>query len=474
MGVVGSSSLVVASNRGPLAIVPVEDGDDQVRRGGGGLVSGVQAAMLDEPGALWVCAALNDAERALARRSTDGRLSGISELAGSLRAGLDVRMLPVDPVTFRSAYNGIANSTLWFVLHMLYDLSRAPSFDASWRRKWAAYKRYNDEFAHAIADEAAVGARVVLQDYHLFLAPAVLRALRPDLRIAHFTHIPWVPPEYFSILPDDVAHDLLRGMLGADLLGFHTSRWADDFSRCCAALVDTEPAQVRVFPLGSDATDLTARASRRDVESRLLDLDRSVGDLLVIGRVDRTEPSKNVWRGLLSYRELLRTHAEWRGRVVHVVFDNPSREDLPEYREYAAALDRLARDIDDEFATDSWTPLILEIIDDYPAALALLRRSDVLFINSLRDGMNLVALEGVILSERHPAVVISRDTGAAHTLGPDAFSVNPYDVSAQSEALHAALSLPSDERAARAARMRIAATRLPPAEWFHAQLEALG
>jgi trehalose 6-phosphate synthase len=471
---VASSSLVVASNRGPLSIVAVEDGDDQVRRGGGGLVSGVQSAIADVAGALWVCAALNDSERALARRAAGGRLSEVASASGALRSGLDVRMLPIDPVTFRNAYNGIANSTLWFALHMLYDLSRAPSFDASWRRKWAAYRRYNEEFARAIAEEAAPHARVVLQDYHLFLAPAMLRERRPDLKIAHFTHIPWVAPEYFEILPDDVGASILDGLLGADLIGFHTRRWADDFTRCCKAVLGREPSNVGIFPLGSDATDLTARAARRDVESRLLDLARSVGDLLVIGRVDRTEPSKNVWRGMLAYRELLRTYPQWRGRVVHVVFDNPSREDLPEYREYAAGLDRLARDIDDEFGTDDWTPLVLEITEDYPGALAVLRRADVLFVNSVRDGMNLVVLEGVILSERAPAVVISRDMGAAETLGADALQVNPYDVSAQAQALHAALSLPEHERRAAAARMRERACRLPPAAWFQAQLDALG
>ena len=238
-------------------------------------------------------------------------------------------------------------------------------------------------------------------------------------------------------------------------------------------MLGREPEGVRVFPLGTDPDEMQKLAWRRDVESALKTLDAEVGDCRVIGRVDRTELSKNVWRGLLAYRELLRRYPQWRGRVVHAVFNNPSREDLPAYREYTASIERLTSDIEEEFATDDWTPVLLEIADDYPAALAALRRSDVVFINSVRDGMNLVVLEALVVSEHSPAVVLSRETGAADVLGGDALVVNPFDVSATADALHAALSMRRDDRTARAERMRRAAIALPPTEWFRAQLDAL-
>jgi trehalose 6-phosphate synthase len=159
--------------------------------------------------------------------------------------------------------------------------------------------------------------------------------------------------------------------------------------------------------------------------------------------------------------------------VVHVVYNYPSREDLPEYREYTAAVERLAREIDDEFSTDDWTPLVLEIGDDYPGSLAAMRRSDVVFVNSVRDGMNLVVLEGIVLSERDPAVVLTRDAGAADTLGDDAILINPFDVSQTAAALHDALAMASDERRDRARRLRKKAVALPPVPWFRAQLDAL-
>jgi trehalose 6-phosphate synthase len=275
------------------------------------------------------------------------------------------------------------------------------------------------------------------------------------------------------MLPDDVAHAVIDGMLGADVLGFHTERWAQLFRDTAQAVVGADATGVRAFPLGTDADEMHKLGRRRSVDSALQVLEDVVGDRLLIGRVDRTELSKNVWRGLLAYRELLRTRPEWLGRVVHAVYNNPSREDLPAYREYTARIERLAEEIDDEFGTDEWTPLVLEIGDDYPAALAVLRRSEVVFVNSVRDGMNLVVLEGLVLSEREPAVVLSRETGAAEVLGEDAIMINPFDVSATAQALHDALTMPRTERAARAERMRAAAIKLPPTEWFQAQLDAL-
>ncbi|MDT4941199.1 MAG: trehalose 6-phosphate synthase [Pseudonocardiales bacterium] len=470
----GRAPLLVASNRGPLRVVAVEAGDDEIRRGGGGLVSGIQSALAATPHAVWVCAAMNERERALARQAPDGRISELPQFADAMRGDFDVRLLAIEAQTFRNAYNGIANSTMWFVLHQLFDLPTQPSFDGSWRRQWASYVRYNQAFADALAAEAAPGAKVMVQDYHLFLVPRMLHDVRPDLRIAHFTHTPWVSPDYFMTLPDDVAYAVVDGMLGADLLGFHTARWAELFRETARTLAGREPSGVQVFPLGTDADAMRKLGGRRNVDSELKVLNELVGERAVIGRVDRTELSKNVWRGLLSYRELLRTHPEWHDRVVHVVYNNPSREDLPAYREYTARIERLAADIDEEFGTAEWTPLVLEIADDYPAALAVLRRSDVVFVNSVRDGMNLVVQEGLVLSERDPVAVVSRETGVAEMLGDDAITVNPFDVRASAEALHDALSMPGNERAARAERMRAAVVRLPPDEWFRAQLDQLG
>lgn len=511
------SQVLVASNRGPVSFSLSEDGALTMRRGGGGLVSGLAAVTgaprdpgpprpagatvspgtgstatgaagtgaeppADDPNVLWVCASLGEGDRTAARRSPDGRI----DLTGYETGGAAVRMLDIPEATFQRAYNAVANSTLWFVHHLLYDTPRSPHFDARARRDWQSYEAYNAAFADALARDAAQGAKAAIQDYHLSLAPRMLRERRPDLKIAHFSHTPWAPPEYFGLLPDAIGEQVLLGILGADHAGFLTERWASAFLDCCERLpgarVDRAArtvtcsghvTRVGVHGLGIDGAALRRRAAEQDVVERTRALREQVGDRRLIVRIDRTELSKNIVRGLAAYRELLVDHPEWRGRVVHLAFAYPSRYDLPEYREYTAAVQRMAKQITDEFGTADWDPLILQVNDDYPRSLAAYGLADVLLVNPIRDGMNLVAKEGPVLSERGCALVLSREAGAAAELSEDALMVNPYDVSQTAETLHRALLMPPAERAERCARLAAAATALPPQRWFADQLAAL-
>lgn len=476
----GAAPILVASNRGPVSFTAEDDGSLTLRRGGGGLVSGLSA--IDDPSAVWVCAALSEADRTAARRSPEGRL----DLGGFEVGGQLVRMLDIDPGTFARAYNGVANSTLWFVHHLLYETPVAPVFDDRFRREWDSYRAYNTAFAEALAAEAAPGAAVLIQDYHLSLAPAQLRELRPDLKIGHFSHTPWAPPEYYRMLPDDVAADVLTGILGTDRAAFLTRRWALAFADCCEAVLGAtvdraaltvthggRTTQLGVHGLGADADFLRERSHQPDVDARLATLKEAVGDRKTIVRVDRTELSKNIVRGLLAYRHLLRSRPDWQDKVVHVAFAYPSRHDLPEYREYTAAVQRIAQEINDEFGTPDWQPLILHVNDDFPRSLAAYRLADVALVNPIRDGMNLVAKEVPVVSDAGCALVLSREAGAFAEMAEDAITVNPYDVIATAEALHRALTMPAAERADRTKRLAAAATALPPQQWFLDQLNAL-
>jgi len=489
MGESQASGLVlIASNRGPVSFRRGDDGRLSAKRGGGGMVSGL-SAVADEGDMLWVCAALSDADRAAARAAPAGLLD--PDLVG---AGAAVRMLDIPPTIFQRAYNAVANSTLWFVHHMLYDTPNRPSFGPGFWREWDAFRTYNDTFAAALADAAdSVSAadhgaliRAAIQDYHLCLAPQMLADRAPDIRIAHFSHTPWAPPDYYRMLPGSVGREVLAGILGADHAGFLCQRWADAFVDCCQAFLDAKVDQDRgqvsygghvttigVHPLGVDADQLRARAAERDVQLRMEALAEATAGRKLIVRVDRTELSKNIVRGLEAYRELLRTRPEWHGKVVHVAFAYPSRHDLPEYREYTAAVQRLARQIEDEFAVPGWDPLLLEVNDDYPRSLAACRLADVLLINPIRDGMNLVAKEGPILSERGCALVLSTEAGAAAELGEYALLVNPFDVTQTAQALHHALAMGDEERIGRSAALAEAAAATPPTKWFAEQLAAL-
>ncbi|MER6274726.1 trehalose-6-phosphate synthase [Streptomyces sp900105245] len=466
------AEVLVASNRGPVSYTVDDDsgGALRARRGGGGLVSGLSAIGPDT-NAVWVCAALGDGDREAVRRADGGLLP--TEDTGGQR----VRMLDIDAEVHADAYNGIANSVLWFVHHMLYQTPLEPVFDAGFRRQWAAYEAYNRAFAEALAEEAAEGAAVLIQDYHLALAPRMLRRLRPDLRIGHFSHTPWAPPDYFRLLPDDIAAELLSGILGADRAAFLTQRWADAFKDCCHAVLGPgipSGTRIGVHGLGADGDFLRKRAHEPDVDERMAALRQEIGEgRRTIVRVDRTELSKNIVRGLLAYRQLLDDHPEWREKVVHVAFAYPSRQDLAVYRDYTAEVQRVAEEINARYGTPGWTPVELHVKDDFARSLAAYRLADVALVNPIRDGMNLVAKEIPLLSDEGCALVLSREAGAYEELGADAIVVNPYDVTGTADALHEALSLPREERAERSKRLAAAATALPPARWFLDQLHAL-
>ncbi|MFI6562930.1 trehalose-6-phosphate synthase [Streptomyces sp. NPDC050534] len=451
--------VLVASNRGPVSYEVQDDGSLSAKRGGGGLVSGLSAIGPDTD-VLWVCSALSDGDREAVRR-------GVGEDG--------VRMLDIPAGVHADAYNGIANSVLWFVHHLLYQTPLEPVFDAEFRRQWASYETYNRAFAEALAEEAAEGAAVLVQDYHLCLVPGMLRELRPDLRIGHFSHTPWAPAEYFRLLPDDIAEQVLRGMLGADRLGFLTRRWADAFTACCTALVGgLGGTEVGVHGLGADADFLRQRAHEADVAERMAALRSEIGEgRRTVVRVDRTELSKNIVRGLLAFRHLLDDRPEWRERVVHVAFAYPSRQDLAVYRDYTAEVQRVAEEINSRYGTPGWTPVVLHVQDDFARSLAAYRLADVALVNPIRDGMNLVAKEMPVVSDEGCVLVLSREAGAHAELGEDAITVNPYDIVETANALHEALTMPAGERAERTKRLAAAATALPPAQWFLDQLNAL-
>jgi len=485
--------VLVASNRGPVSYRFGADGSLTGRRGGGGLVAGVGsglAAVAPEAEVSWICAALSDADRAAAR-------SGAADLTEP--GDVPVQMLDIPPDTLDRAYNNVANSVLWFVHHMLFDTPDQPQFGPGFRPDWAAYLAYNQAFADALAQRSAPGGgerlggvRALIQDYHLSLVPRMLRdrlgGAAGDVGIAHFSHTPWAPADYYRLLPEEAGRAVLDGILGADQAGFHAARWAAAFLDCCETIlgahVDRDDAggkvtyrghvtEVAVHPLGVDAVSLRARAGASDVRAQVTSLSQATAGRKLIVRVDRTELSKNILRGLAAYRELLATRPEWHGRVVHLAFAYPSRSAVPAYRAYTDRVRQIAAEIAAEFGTPDWNPLILDVKDDYPRSLAACALADVLLVNPIRDGMNLVAQEGPVLSEKGCALVLSREAGAAATLGGDALLVNPFDISETAEALHRALAMPEAERRRRSDAIAAIAAASQPARWLGDQLAGL-
>jgi trehalose 6-phosphate synthase len=446
--------VVLASNRGPISF-ELGDGKLTTRRGAGGLIAVVGGA-LEGTDATWIAAALSDADREAASR-------GVIEAEG-----YRVHQLVVEDLA--AYYDVISNSTLWFLHHGLFDAPRRPRFDRAWRQAWDAYRRVNETFARAIAEDAPDGSIVLVQDYHLSLVPGALRELRDDVRIVHFHHTPFAGPDAMRMLPADVAAELLTG-LSAAACGFHHERWASAFEASCRELIDVSP-RTFIAPAAANADDVRGVAASDACAARLRELEEQIGDRRLLVRVDRIELSKNIVRGFLAYDDLLRTYPEWRERVVFGAFVYPSREGLAEYLAYRQEVEGVIRRINEEWGTSTWTPILYDAGDDFPRSIAALRRYDVLLVNPVRDGLNLVAKEGPIVNERDGVLVLSRESGVAGELGDVAMMVNPFDVAGTADALHAALSISDDDRHSRAAAVRAKATARTTDDWFADQLAA--
>jgi trehalose 6-phosphate synthase len=450
---------VIVSNRGPLSFRMADDGSLLAQRGGGGLVSALGPAVAGS-GATWIAGALSDADRQAAA-------------AGVVEAdGFQVRSLVIDPDDYRAYYDVVSSGALWFVHHRLYDSARRPRFDRYWRRAWESYRRVNAAFARVVVDEAPAGAIVLVQDYHLTLLGAELAAERPDLTPVHFHHTPFGGPDDLRILPDDVGVELLGGLAAHAACGFQAPRWAAAFEACCIELLGRSACPTFVSPAAVEVAEIAKVAASEACTAALSDLERQVGDCRLVVRVDRIELSKNLLRGFLAFEDLLAEQPQWRERVVFAAFVYPSREGLPEYLAYRQEVEGLVRRINQTWATPEWTPILYDDTDDFPRSVAGLRRYDVLVVNPVRDGLNLVAKEGPLVNERDGVLVLSRESGAWSELGSAAIGLNPFDVTATSDILHRALTMDDGARRTHATEVRSLAGARAPADWVADQVRA--
>ena len=464
------SGTLVVSNRGPLSFRATDSGALEPVPAAGGLASSLRR-LLAGSGTTWASVTMGAADREAVAR-------GLMH-----EEGLDLVPVVVDDDTYRQAYDVVANTTLWYVHHHLYDLPLRPRFDRHWRAAWEGYRAYNRAMADVVVEHAGEGDAVLVQDYHFSLLGRMLAERRPDLRTVHFLHTPFAAPAMFGVLPDDVAAELRDGMAGYGACGFHCHAWEACFA-ACYAVAGEEPPPTFVAPLGTDEVTLEEEATSPAALAAAAALRTEVGGRRIVARADRMEPSKNIVRGMLAFEELLETHPEWRGEVVHVALAYPSRQGLAEYLAYAADVEHTAERINHGFSpgsgsgsggTGGWTPIILSVEDDRARSLGALSVSDVLLVNPVRDGLNLVAKEGPLVNTAQGTLVLSREAGAWEELalgGRGAIGINPFDVSGTAEALHAALSMGTAERAERAAALRAAVQARTDADWWADQLAA--
>ncbi|HMC68323.1 MAG TPA: trehalose-6-phosphate synthase, partial [Mycobacteriales bacterium] len=339
------------------------------------------------------------------------------------------------------------------VQHGLYGLATAPDIDAATHRAFdEGYVTVNRMFADAVADEVETrGGRaiVMLQDYHFYLVGRLVRERCPDAVISHFVHIPWPSPEGWRVLPPDMRDPLLRGLLGCDVVAFHTHRFARNFLSCAQEVlgldvdfrrgtvnVDGRTVVARAYPISVDVDAVEKLAGGPEVDGHRAALTATYldqGQQLIV-RVDRTDPSKNIVRGFRAFGLLLDEHPELRGRVTFLASLMPSRQDVPEYADYLAQVGGVVAEVNARHHGEGWQPIDLRLQEDLAFAVASYQLADVLVVNAVNDGMNLVAKEAVLVNQRDGVLLLSETTGAHEELGPYALTVHPFDLQQQARA----------------------------------------
>ncbi|HEY2053988.1 MAG TPA: trehalose-6-phosphate synthase [Solirubrobacterales bacterium] len=471
--------LIIVSNRGPAQFERDENGNRTVRRGGGGLVTAL-SGLVSHRDALWIASAMTE-EDIIVSEEEGGPVSLDID-------GIDYRVMLVesDPRAYDRFYNVIANPILWFIQHYLWDLSNAPDIRQEELDAWdEGYQQVNSDIAAAVVKqiEGTDQPLVMLHDYHLYTAPGMIREARADAFLHFFVHIPWSQPDSWRVLPGRIRETIYEGMLANDIIGFHTQQYCINFLRCCDELlegadVDYVTAQVtykghttlaRAYPLGIDAERLQRAAGSSEVAEAERDVLERRRRYLII-RVDRADLSKNVLRGFTAFDTFLTQHPEFREQVTFIAHLQPSRQDVPEYAEYRERIEALVAVVNHRHGTTDWMPIDLRIYENFADAVARYKHYDLLMVNAIFDGMNLVAKEAPAVNTRDGVLMLSENTGSHHELEDWVISVNPFDIQEQSDAIYRALTMAAEKKAELARGLREIIFSRNPGDWVDDQL----
>jgi len=476
MSTSNGAPLVLVSNRGPVTFQ--EDGS--IRRGTGGLATAL-IGLASHRDAVWIASAMTEQDAQVAQEH-GGRAFGVEAPHGG---EFRVRFVASDDQAYDRFYNIFANPMLWFIQHYLWDLSNAPDIRRHEVEAFEfGYNVVNEDLATAVLEEIDGQEEpvVMVHDYQLYTLPGMVRRARPDAFLHHFVHIPWTQPDAWRVLPSTIRDEIYHGVLANDIVGFHTRSYRRNFLQCCRDLMDLEvdmkrgvvfiddrEVWVRAYPLPIDyrATRAVAQRDRvKEFEEKLLARRREFSIL----RVDRADLSKNVLRGFTGFDIFLEQHPEFSERITFTAQLMPSRTDVPEYAEYLEKIEALVAVVNHRHGTPDWMPISLKLRDDLDEAVASYKHYDVMMVNAMFDGMNLVAKEGPLVNERDGVSILSENTGAHEELGEFALSVNPFDVQELANSIYAALTMDAEERKRRSEGLKQVITSRDPGDWIDEQV----
>ena len=476
--------LILVSNRGPVEYHVSPDGKLQARRGSGGVVTAL-STLTNYVDFTWIASAMGEGDRRIAQQAEGGRIK--SPLPGQ---SLFLRYVVTPRRVYHKFYNIFCNPLLWFLQHYMWSSPYTPNVDETVYDAWeTGYIPVNQSFAEAVVDEAQHSASppyVMLHDYHLYLAPSMVREALPEAIILHFLHIPWPDPSYWQMIPAFMRTAICEGLCASDIVGFQTARDMRSFLQSCElflseAEVDHTKCTIslngrvtaaRCYPISIDVDELRGIAD----SPRALEYERKLRPLLgekTIIRVDRVEPSKNIVRGFRAYRLLLERNPDLIGKIKFLAFLVPSRTHIRQYQRYLQEVEALVAEINESFGNEEWQPITVFYENNYTQALAAMKLYDVLLVNSIIDGMNLVAKEGPVVNTRGGIVILSETAGAYAQLHDGVIAVAPADVEGTAQALYRAITASVEERERRASLLTQKIEEEDVMRWMETQMDDL-
>jgi trehalose 6-phosphate synthase len=467
------SRLLTVSNRGPVEFHRDDDGKVIAAPGPGGLATALRIASRLYP-TTWLSSPISPVDREIAAGETTApEEEGVSHFVSTDAAAYDL------------FYGRFSNEVLWLLQH---SLAWPEELTPERRREaWEdGYVAVNEAFANAVVEElhSCEFRAVMFHDYLFYTAPALVRRVRPDVYLQHFIHIPWPEVEQWQRLERDMVRAICEGLLANDSLVFQTRESVENFLQTCQEFVPSaevdlvdgivigaDGRETRVWSNGIsvDPEELEEAAATREFSSYRYLLRPNPGQKMIV-RVDRLDLSKNVYRGFEAYARLFEQHPELREKVTFLALLIPTRKDIPSYRRYQEDTQALAESINKRFGNLHWKPIRIFFEDNRVQALAAMSLYDVLLVNPVADGMNLVAKEGPFLNTRDGVLVLSRRAGAFGELGCGALAIDPEDVQGTADSLYHALTMPAQERHERSVSMRRTIRSRDLRTWFSALL----
>ena len=480
--VLSQRSLILASNRGPVEHQMNPEGHPEARRGSGSVVTAM-SSLSHSADFTWVASAMGEGDRVVSNGGQGPRLK--SPLPGHK---IHLRYVVTPRRVYHKYYNVLCNPLLWFLQHYMWNPPYSPNVDASVHDAWSSgYVPVNQAFARAIVQEAHDSERppiVIGHDYHLYLIPEYIRQECPEAIIQHFVHIPWPAPRYWQMIPSYITRQICSGLCATDLLGFQTPQDRRSFLTTVEEILPEAEVdhkewvvvwrghhtRVKVYPISINVSEVQRIANSPralDYESRLAPL---CGPNTIM-RIDRAEPNKNIIRGFKAYELLLTRHPELLGKVNFLAFLVPSRTHIRQYQRYMEEIQQVVGQINNSFGTAEWQPIQSFIENNYTQAIAGMKLYDALLVNTIIEGMNLVAKEGPVVNSRDGVLILSESSGVHHQLGEGALSISPTDIEGTMDALYQAITMTPEDRKHRASLLVNEICREDITHWITSQFQ---